>query len=81
MTFDSFLLHFDYWSDAKEVDLNVDRFMKDMESIMKCQENEDSASELDIEESSSSDMDFGKLYEWLKVLIRVQDHIVHSRYN
>ncbi|KAK4778215.1 hypothetical protein SAY87_018402 [Trapa incisa] len=45
-------------SDSKEVDLDVDRFMKEMETIMRCQGNEDSVSDLDIEEGSSSDMDF-----------------------
>ncbi|PON84738.1 Ecd family [Trema orientale] len=42
----------------KEVDLDVDRFIKDMESIMKQQGLEDIASDSDIEEGSSSDLDF-----------------------
>lgn len=37
----------------------MDRFIKDMESIMKRQGFEDIASDDDIEEGSSSDLDFG----------------------
>jgi hypothetical protein len=44
------------------VDLDVDRFVKDMESIMKRQGFEDAGSNVDIEEGSSSDFDMGKLY-------------------
>ncbi|KAL6977878.1 hypothetical protein U1Q18_026661 [Sarracenia purpurea var. burkii] len=40
------------------VDFNVDRFMKDMESVMGHQGSEDTHSNVDIEEGSSSDMDF-----------------------
>ncbi|XP_030498565.2 protein ecdysoneless homolog isoform X1 [Cannabis sativa] len=42
----------------KEVNLDVDRFIKDMESVMKQQGFEDIASDDDIEEGSSSDLDF-----------------------
>ncbi|GMN34000.1 hypothetical protein TIFTF001_004465 [Ficus carica] len=42
----------------KEVDLDVDRFIKDMESIMNHQGFEDIASGDEIEEGSSSDLDF-----------------------
>ncbi|MCD7467353.1 hypothetical protein HAX54_004760 [Datura stramonium] len=42
----------------KEVDFDVDLFMKDMESFMRRQGNEDNGSDLDIEEESSSDMEF-----------------------
>lgn len=42
----------------KEVDFDVDRFMKDMESVMRRQGNEDTGSDVDIEEESSSDMEF-----------------------
>lgn len=44
----------------EEVDLDVDRFMKDMESVMKDQGCQDIADNDDSEEGSSSDMDFGK---------------------
>ncbi|XP_050140549.1 protein ecdysoneless homolog [Malus sylvestris] len=42
----------------KEVDFDVDRFYKDLESIMKFEGNEDAASDDDNEEGSSSDLDF-----------------------
>ncbi|KDO60548.1 hypothetical protein CISIN_1g0086091mg, partial [Citrus sinensis] len=42
----------------EEVDLDVDRFMKDMESVMKDQGCQDIADNDDSEEGSSSDMDF-----------------------
>lgn len=41
----------------KEVDLDVDRFIKDMESVMKRQGFEDVGSNADIEDGSSSDFD------------------------
>ncbi|XP_075656130.1 protein ecdysoneless homolog [Castanea sativa] len=41
----------------KEVDLDVDRFIKDMESVMKRQGFEDVGSNVDIEDGSSSDFD------------------------
>ena len=46
------------------VDFDVDRFMKDMESVMGHQVSEDASSNLDIEEGSSSDsdMDFGNFF-------------------
>lgn len=44
----------------EEVDLDVNRFMKDMESVMKDQGCQDIADNDDSEEGSSSDMDFGK---------------------
>lgn len=45
-----------------EVDLNVDHFLKDLESIMKHQGFEDAGNKVDKEEGSSSDFDLGKLY-------------------
>ncbi|KAL5556564.1 hypothetical protein UlMin_038800 [Ulmus minor] len=45
-------------SDLKDVDLDVDSFIKNMESVMKSQGFEDIASDDDIEEGSSSDLDF-----------------------
>ncbi|KAL3355319.1 hypothetical protein AABB24_019409 [Solanum stoloniferum] len=42
----------------KDVDFDVDRFMKDMESFVRRQGNEDTGSDVDIEEGSSSDMEF-----------------------
>lgn len=42
---------------VEDVDLDVDRFVKDMESIMKRQGFEDAGSNVDIEEGSSSDFD------------------------
>lgn len=47
----------------EEVDLDVDRFMKDMESAMKVQGCKDIANEGDSEEGSSSDMDFDEFEE------------------
>ena len=44
------------------MDLNVDRFIQDMESVMKRQGFADAGSDVDIEEGSSSDFDMGKLY-------------------
>ncbi|XWS45022.1 hypothetical protein CRYUN_Cryun15aG0100300 [Craigia yunnanensis] len=43
--------------DPKEVELDVERFMKDMESVIKCRGDEDVAVDVDDEECSS-DMDF-----------------------
>ena len=42
----------------------MDRFMKDMESVIGHQGSEDASSNLDIEEGSSSDsdMDFGNFF-------------------
>lgn len=42
------------------MNLDVDSFMKEMESIMMRQGSQDAASEDDFEEGSSSDLDFGK---------------------
>ncbi|CAN4126782.1 unnamed protein product [Withania somnifera] len=42
----------------KEVDFDVDRFMKDMESFVRGRGNEGIGSDLDIEEESASDMEF-----------------------
>lgn len=42
------------------MNLDVDQFIKDMESIMKHQGGEDDNS--DVEEGSSSDMDFSKIF-------------------
>ncbi|KAL5753322.1 hypothetical protein ACOSQ2_023829 [Xanthoceras sorbifolium] len=41
-----------------EVDLDVDRFMKDMESVMRRQGNEDTSKDVDSDEGSSSDMEY-----------------------
>lgn len=49
-----------FFSVLNEVDLDVDRFMKDMESVLR-QGSEDNAIDMDSEEGSSSDMDFGRL--------------------
>ena len=54
------MLLFFFWRDLKEVNLDVDRFLKDMESVMNHQGFEDMASDDDIEEGSFSDFDFGK---------------------
>lgn len=43
---------------VKEVDFDVDHFMKDLESFMRGQGNEDIGRDVDIEEGSSSDMEF-----------------------
>lgn len=48
------------YRNVKEVDFDVDRFMKDMESFVRRQGNEDTGSDVDIEEGSSSDMEFGE---------------------
>ncbi|KAM7515792.1 hypothetical protein LguiA_005375 [Lonicera macranthoides] len=40
------------------IDFDVDRFMKDMESVMKFPGSEEAGNDEDIEEGSSSDMDF-----------------------
>ena len=44
----------------KEVDIDVDQFIKDMESIMK--QHGSKGANSDIEEGSSSDLDFGKVF-------------------
>lgn len=44
------------------MDLDVDRFFKDVESMMKSHGGEEATSDDDIEEGSSSDLDFGKMY-------------------
>ncbi|XP_009795306.1 protein ecdysoneless homolog [Nicotiana tabacum] len=43
---------------VKEVDFDVDRFMKDMESFVRRQGSGDTGNDVDIEEESSSDMEF-----------------------
>ena len=43
----------------KEVDLDVDCFLNDIESVMKRYGPKDGATAVDSEEVSSSDMDFG----------------------
>lgn len=43
---------------VKDVDFDVDCFMKDMESFVRHQGNQDTGSDVDIEEGSSSDMEF-----------------------
>ena len=47
------------WRDMKEVDLDVDCFLNDIESVMKRYGPKDGATAVDSEEGSSSDMDFG----------------------
>ncbi|KAF2283886.1 hypothetical protein GH714_016897 [Hevea brasiliensis] len=42
----------------EEVDLDADRFFKDMESVMNRHGRQDNASDVETEEASSSDMDF-----------------------
>lgn len=48
-----------FWRNLEEVDLDVDRFMKDMESIMKQHGHQDTAVAHG-EEGLSSEMDFGE---------------------
>lgn len=48
------------YRNVKEVDFDVDHFMKDLESFMRGQGNEDIGRDVDIEEGSSSDMEFGE---------------------
>lgn len=43
------------------MDLDADQFFKDMESVMKRHGRQADASDVDTEEASSSDMDFGML--------------------
>lgn len=45
----------------KEVELDVDRFIKDMESVMRCSVHKDAPADAETEEGSSSDMDFGNI--------------------
>ncbi|KAL3524930.1 hypothetical protein ACH5RR_013302 [Cinchona calisaya] len=44
--------------DMKDVDFDVNRFMKEMESVLGRQPTEDIGSDVDLENGSSSDMDF-----------------------
>ncbi|KAI9165793.1 hypothetical protein LWI28_020574 [Acer negundo] len=44
--------------DYEDVDLDVDRFIQDMESVMRCQGYEDTSKDVDSEEGSSSDMEY-----------------------
>lgn len=46
----------------EEVDFDVDRFMKDMESVINRPGYENNANEVDSEEGSSSDMEFGRYH-------------------
>lgn len=46
----------------ENVDFDVERFMKEIESVMKLPHSNDTGSEVAAEEGSSSDMEFGK---WL----------------
>lgn len=45
----------------EDVDFDVERFMKDIESVMKFPRSDDADSDVDVEEGSSSDMDFDDL--------------------
>ncbi|XP_042042511.1 protein ecdysoneless homolog isoform X2 [Salvia splendens] len=47
----------------KDVDLDVDQFMKDMESVMGLRGSDKNDSDIDLEEGSSSDLDFDDDYE------------------
>lgn len=62
LIYDYYFLFFVFCFGRNEeaVDFDVDRFMKDMESVMKFPGSEETGSDEDIEEGSSSDMDFGK---------------------
>lgn len=42
------------------MDFDVDRFIKDMNSVMRCQGSEDPQIDNESDEASSLDMDFGK---------------------
>ncbi|KAL2246666.1 UNVERIFIED_CONTAM: Protein ecdysoneless [Sesamum indicum] len=44
--------------DFKDVDFDVDQFMKDMETVMGNRGSKDNGSDFDLEEGSSSDLDF-----------------------
>ena len=52
-----------FYRDTKDVDFDADRFMKDMESVLRGQGFEDTGNDVDHGESSSSDMDFGNLLD------------------
>lgn len=45
---------------SEDVDFDVERFMKEMESVMKLPRSDDTGNDVAAEEGSSSDMDFGK---------------------
>ena len=47
------------------MELDVDRFIKDMESVMRRPVHEDDTADVDSEEGSSSDMDFGNIWIWI----------------
>jgi hypothetical protein len=49
------------------VDLDVDQFLKEMESVMKCP-GEAASANSNIEEGSSSDLDFGKILMFMFTL-------------
>lgn len=44
----------------EDVNFDVERFMKDIESVMKFPRSDDAGSDVAAEEGSSSDMDVGK---------------------
>ena len=44
------------------MDLDVDQFMKDMESVMGLRGSDKNDSDIDLEEGSSSDLDFGNIF-------------------
>lgn len=48
-------------SNFKDVDFDAERFLKDIELAMKPPDSEGAGSNVDIEEDSSSDMEFGKI--------------------
>lgn len=48
------------------MDLNVDQFIKDMESIMKRPGGE--VADRNLEEGSSSDLDFGEIFMFIFIL-------------
>ncbi|CAK7352260.1 unnamed protein product [Dovyalis caffra] len=58
-----------------EVDLDVDRFLKDMESVMKHYSPKDSAGGVDSEEASSSDMDFDESEDESDIMEASEDNV------
>ena len=43
----------------------MDRFIKDMESVMRRSVREDAPADAETQEGSSSDMDFGNIWTWI----------------
>lgn len=57
-----FLSFLSFFRNMKDVDFNVDRFMKDMESVLMHKGLEDTGSDVDLEEDS--DLDFGNFWNY-----------------